>query len=98
MNQRAWVGLVLIIVYLGYGYLWVRAERRSGKTQSFGHPALDSFLLLASGLLLATALLLLFFHVRFSHLEGRIFVYVFLLLLGGALTWLCNRILRRPRR
>jgi hypothetical protein len=97
MNQRAWLGLALIIVYVGYGYFKVRAERRSGKTQSFGHPTLDAFLLFASGLLLAAALVLLSFHFGSHHQGARLFVYIFLLLLGGGLTWLCSRILRRPR-
>lgn len=63
-----------MIVYLGYWYLKVRAERRSGKTQSFGHPALDAFLLFASGLLLATALVHLFCHFGAHHQGARLFV------------------------
>jgi hypothetical protein len=95
VRQSAWFGLALMIIYLGYGYFKVRAERRSGKTQSFGHPLLDAFLLFASGLLLAAALMLLGFHFGSKYHGFRLLVYSFLLVLGSVLTWLSNRLLRR---
>jgi ABC-type xylose transport system permease subunit len=95
MRESEWFGLALMIVYLGYGYFKVRAERRSGKTQSFGHPVLDAFLLFVAALLLTTAMVLIFFYFG-SHFQGaRWFVYILLLLLGGGLTWFSNRVLRR---
>jgi hypothetical protein len=56
MNLRAWMGLGLVVAYLGGGYLRITAPRRSGARQSFSHPVLDNVLLLISGLLLAAAL------------------------------------------
>jgi ABC-type xylose transport system permease subunit len=84
-----------MIVYLGYGHFKVRADRRSGRTQSFGHPVLDAFLLFVAALLLTTTIVLLFIYFD-SHFQGaRWLVYMLLLLLGGGLTWLSNRVLRR---
>ena len=97
MSQSAWLGLAIMIAYLGYGYFKVREGRRSGKTQSFGHPVLDAFLLFASGLLLTMAMVLLFLLFGSQRQGARLLAYVLLLLLGGVLTWLSNRILRRPK-
>lgn len=54
-DLRVWIGLFLLVVWIGVGYLRVRARRRSGKATSFGnrHPILDNLLLLAFGILLA---------------------------------------------
>jgi hypothetical protein len=100
MDLRAWIGLGLIVLYLGGGYLRVRSQRRSGATHSFGHPVLDNVLLFISGLLAAGTLgFALWFLKSHSHrIETRFFTYILLLTLGGALTWLCNLILRSTRK
>jgi len=99
MDLRAWTGFLLIAVYLSGGYFRVRRERRSGRTTSFGHPALDNALLLASGLILAATLALALSLLRDNHsLKGRVIAYTLLIFVGGALTWMCNRILRRSRK
>jgi hypothetical protein len=100
MDYRAWLGLAILVAYLGSGYLRIRASRRSGATHSFGHPMLDNLLLLISGLLLASALgLALWIFKADSHsVKGHGFAYILFLSLGGILTWLCNGILRRVRK
>lgn len=101
MDLGEWAGLAVLIAYLGFGYLRVRADRRSGATHSFGHPALDNVLLLASALLLVAFLGLALWLVKESNFHStarHLLFYVVMLSLGGLLTWLCNRILRRSRR
>lgn len=100
MNLRAWIGVGLIVLYLGGGYLRVRAQRRSGATQSFGHPVLDNVMLFISALLLAGALgLVIWFLKSKSHsVEAHVLAYLLLLTVGGALTWFCNKILRRAKK
>ena len=98
MDLRAWMGFLLIAVYLGGAYFRVRRERRSGRTTSFGHPVLDNALLLASGLILAGTLALVLLLLRGNHshpVKERMIAYALLILAGGVLTWLCNGILRR---
>jgi F0F1-type ATP synthase assembly protein I len=85
----------MMFVYLGLGYLRVREYRQSGITQSFGHPLVDSFLLLISGLLVAAALM--FFMVEFRNGGSHFLAYVLLLGFGGTLTWVCNGVLRGSR-
>ena len=96
MNREAWFGLVVLVMYLTLGYLRIRWNRRSGLTHSFGHPKWDALLLFFSGILLASTLLFVSFqgHGQFS----RLFVYPFLLGLGGVLTWACAKFLRRRRK
>jgi len=95
MNIRPWMGFAVIVIFLSGGYLRVRRERRSGITNSFGHPTLDSLLLLTSGLLVVSGLALtfLFFKGDSHRHTGRFLFYIVALSLGGALRWLCNRIL-----
>ncbi len=100
MNLRAWMGIGLLVAYLGGGYLRIRAQRRSGATQSFGHPVLDNILLLIAGLLLAASLglALWLFKIKPHSVEARFFAYLLLLTLGGALAWFCNKLLRHTKR
>jgi hypothetical protein len=97
MNLKPWIGLALISVYLGGGYLRIKAMRRSGATTSFGHPLLDNLFLLISGLLLAVGLGLASWLLRANanRTETRFVYYFVLLVAGGLLMWLCNGILRR---
>lgn len=92
MNLRAGMGLGLVVVYLGGGYLRITSQRRSGATPSFRHPVLDNLLLLISGLLPAAAwsLALGLFKIQPHSVEARFFAYLLLLTLGGAWTWFCN--------
>ena len=97
MDLRAWIGVLLVVIYLGGGYLRVRAQRRAGVVHDFGHPVLDNLLLFASGLLLAAGLALtlyLFGGNRLLPIRERMVAYPVLVLVGGLLTWLCNRVLR----
>ena len=99
--MRAWIGLVILCVWIGGAYLRVRARRRSGAIKDFGHPVLDQFLLLVSGLLLSGLMGVAFFlFAGFqSHpVNERILIYGVGLAAGGSLTWLCNALLRRVRR
>ncbi len=101
MDLRAWTGFLLIAVYLSGAYFRVRRERRSGRTTSLGHPVLDNALLLASGLILAATLALALSLLKGDHphpVKGRVIAYTLLIFVGGALTWLCNGILRRSRK
>jgi hypothetical protein len=100
MNRSEWIGMAILVVWLGSGYLRVKALRRSGVVHSFGSPSIDSFLLLVSGVLLASALILIvrLFHGNSVRPGERYSEYVILVLLGGLLTWLCNGILRCRRR
>jgi hypothetical protein len=103
MDHGAWVGLVLIILFFGRGDLRVRADRRSGLTQSFGHPKLDSLLLLVSGLVLALALalglwLLKIFQIDSNRHDIRFLVCVLMLMLAAGLWWTCSQILRRAQK
>jgi hypothetical protein len=98
---RAWMGLLVFAVWFGGTYLRIRAQRRSGVVQNFGHPILDQFLLLGSGLLLAgfLTLALFLFGRSYAHpLKERFLAYAVLLAAGGLLTWLSNGILRRMRK
>ncbi len=101
MDLGAWAGLAVLVAYLGFGYLRVRADRRSGATHSFGHPALDNILLLASALLLVAFLGLALWLVKernFHSTARHVLFYVVMLSTGGLLTWLCNGVLRRFKR
>ena len=102
MDQRAWEGLVLIVVFLGSAYLRVRAQRRVGAaTQSFGHPARDQLLLFASGLTLAAILgatLFLLRDGRLHPIKDRMIAYPLAILAGLLLTYVCNRVLRRSNK
>lgn len=103
MDSRAWLGLVLLVVTLGISYFGVRAKRRAGITQSFGHPVLDQVLLLISGLVLAAVMAAILFLLRGRSrpigsphpIEERLVGYPLLILVGLMLVTLCNRILRR---
>jgi divalent metal cation (Fe/Co/Zn/Cd) transporter len=97
MDLRAWIGVLLVVISLGGGYLRVRALRRAGIVHGFGHPVLDNLLLLASGLLLAAVLALMLYLFGGNHLHPireRMLAYSVLILVGGVLTWLCTRVLR----
>ena len=101
MDLQAWIGLLLIVLCIGAAYLRVRRKRHSGHTTSFGHPVLDSALLLIAGLILASALVLALLIVRSSHpdwLRDRMIGYPLVILVGGGLTWLCSRVLRGTKR
>ena len=100
MGLRTWLGLLILLAWIGGSYLRVRARRRSGEVSSFGHPVLDNLLLLTSALVLVGLL----FLAHFLALDGqnssdpirrRLIFYAVLLAFGAALTWLCNRLLRR---
>lgn len=78
MDLRAWMGFLLIAVYLSGGYFRVRRERRSRRTTSFDHPVLDNTLLLACGLILAATLRLALSLLKGDHphpVEGRVIAY-----------------------
>jgi divalent metal cation (Fe/Co/Zn/Cd) transporter len=97
MDLRAWIGVLLVVISLGGGYLRARARRRAGTVHDFGHPFWDNFLLLASGLLLAAVMAVILYKLRVSHFHGikeRVVAYPVFILVGGLLTWLCNRVLR----
>ena len=97
MDLRAWIGVLLVVIYLGGGYLRVRARRRAGTVHDFVHPVMDNLLLLASGLLLAAVLALVLYLFGGNHLHPireRMVAYPVLILVGGLLTWLCTRVLR----
>ena len=101
MDLRPWMGLLPVLLFLIGGYLKVRRERRSGRTTSFGHPILDAVLLLIAGLTLATTLGVALFAVSSNYpdwLGERLIAYPLVILVGGSLTWLCNRILRRRKK
>jgi len=98
MDLRAWMGGLLLVIFIGGSYLRVRARRRAGIVHNFGHPVLDNLLLLFSGVLLAAALMVILYLVRGHQVHAlteRIVAYPVLILVGGLLTWLCNRVLRR---
>jgi hypothetical protein len=100
MSLREWIGLALLIAYLGSGYLRARAARRSGATHSFGHPMLDNVLLLVSALVLVFVLGLA--HLLFrdgdpNSILRHYLAYLLLISIGGAVTWICNGILRRSK-
>jgi len=98
MDLRAWMGGLLLVIFVGGSYLRVRARRRAGIVHDFGHPVLDNLLLLFSGVLLAAILTVIFYSVRghqVHSLKERIVAYPVLILVGGLLTWLCNRVPRR---
>ena len=92
MDWRAWLILAVYVVWFGSTYFKVRRARRLGTTQSYGHPLLDSLLLLGSALLLISTLALAF---RVLHGETRVFTYILMIGLGGALTYFCNAVLRK---
>jgi len=97
MNLRSWLGLLVLVVWVGTSYLRVRARRRSGAVSNNGHPSLDGFLLFVSGLLLTAVVILTLLPSQGNRLGPfgeRIFFYSVLLLVGGALTWFGNKILR----
>src|SRR5271165_4966697 len=97
MDLRAWMGFLLVVIFMGSGYLRVRALRRAGIVHGFGHPVLDNLLLLVSGLLLAAVLALILYLFRGNHfdpIKERIVAYPTAILVGGLLTWRCNRVLR----
>ncbi len=101
MDLRAWEGFFLIAIFLGGAYLRVSAERRSGTTHSFGHPALDQLLLFATGLILAAILGAALFLLRDGHphpIKNRVIAYPLVILLGLLLTYVCNRVLRRSNK
>jgi uncharacterized membrane protein YdcZ (DUF606 family) len=95
------MALLLIVAYLGGGFLRVRSQRQTGVTHSFGHPVLDSLLLLLSGLLLAGTVVGVVALLKNGHahpIKNRMIAYPLVVLAGGALTWLCGGILRRSRK
>jgi len=95
------LGLLLLAAIVATSYLKIRSERRSGATHSFGHSLLDNILLLGSALLLIAGLgltLLIFKGINPHAVAGHYIFLVVLISLGGALTWLCNAILRRSKR
>ena len=95
MDQGAWVGLAIMVLWFGSTYLRVRRERSSGVTQSYGHPTLDSLLLLGSALVLIMVLGLLVSRFG-NHRPGPHYLEdIVLLCIGLTLTWVCNRVLRR---
>lgn len=99
--MRAWIGFLAFAVWIGGVSLRVRAPRRSGNIQDFGHPVLDKLLLLGSGLLLTALLVVaifLFGEGQTHPLKERVFACAALLGAGGLLTWLCNAMLRGMRK
>jgi len=95
MDQGVWVGLAIMLVWFGSVYLRIKRERRSGVTQSYGHPVLDSVLLLGSALVLISVLGLLVFRFGNRRHGPHYFEDTVLLCIGLALTWVCNGLLQR---
>src|SRR5450755_4259450 len=52
-------GLAIIVVWFGFDYMRIKRERKSGATQSYGHPMLDSGRLLGAAFVLISVLVLL---------------------------------------
>jgi membrane-bound acyltransferase YfiQ involved in biofilm formation len=94
------VGLLLLVIFFVGNYLRIRARRRSGEVQSFGHPVLDNLLLLASALVIIALLVLtrMLFHKSWHSIGARYFGDAALLSVAAVLTWLCNGMLRRSKR
>jgi multisubunit Na+/H+ antiporter MnhB subunit len=93
----AWVGFALLVLVLALAYFRARANRKSGKTQSYGRPLRDNLLLLGAGVLLATVLTVVLWLSRsgWPFLQSRVVLYPLILSMGALLTWACNRFLRK---
>jgi hypothetical protein len=99
--MKALVGLLFLVVIIGNGLAIARRERRSGEVQDYDHPIKDNLLLLASGIVLAGAMMAGFWWVdkRTHDVEalGRpLFLVVFFPLAAG-ISYLANRFLRGGR-
>jgi len=98
MNQGVWAGLAIIVVWFGSVYMRIKRNRKSGVTQSYGHPMLDSVLLLGSAFVLISVLVLLVFRSG-SRRHGPHYIEdIVLVCVGVALTWACNRFLQRSKK
>lgn len=98
MDQDVWVGLAIMVVWFGFTYVRIRRERKSGATQSYGHPVLDSVLLLGSALVLISVLMLLVFRFGNRRHGPHYFEDTVLLCIGLGLTWVCNGFLQRSKK
>lgn len=98
MDYGVWIGLVIMAVWFGSTFVRIKRERRTGITQDYGHPVLDSVLLLGSAFVLISVIALLVFRFG-NHRHGpHYFEDAVLLCIGAGLTWLCNGCLQRSKK
>jgi|SRR5215467_6038674 len=96
--MKALIGFLWIVIVIANGWVIAKRERRSREVQSYGHPIKDTFLLLASGILLVGLVLAAFWwtdHLGFGRLETKYVVMLPFLAAAAALTWFANSVLRR---
>jgi hypothetical protein len=98
MDHGVWVGFAIIVVWVGSAYVRIKSERRSGVTQSHGHPMLDSGLLLGSAFVLISVLVPLVSRSGNRRHGPHYFEDMVLLSIGIALTWICNGLLQRSKK
>lgn len=94
LDSKLWIGLLVFLLVIGNGISIVRRGRKSGKVQSYGHPAEDFFLLISSALVLIGLMLLIFFlpGPRLPQKEsvGKYLMISFIAVVGGGLTFVSN--------
>jgi hypothetical protein len=97
MHLSVMLGLLMLAISFGATYFGIKARRRSGEVQSFGHPVLDNLLLLASAFVMIALLVLtrFLFNKNLHSIGARFFSDAALVAVAAVLTWLCNGMLRR---
>jgi hypothetical protein len=91
------LGLLLLVFIIGNGLALARRERRSGKVHDYGHPIKDNLLLLASAIILASAMFAVIWWAGAPHLRSAAGQFLLRILLAVAvgITYLANHFLRR---
>ena len=98
-----WVGIALLVFFVATvaAFFIVRPQKRDGLVTDFGRPVLETFLLIGSGLVLASGFLVaIVFFGKNSNLGLEKLAFDMKLLFVGAsfLTGACHQLLRRMRR